>query len=67
MVLTCHFSDREMEVGGSGIEGHPELHGLFEASLDYMRPYLKRIVSVLSQARQHRPTIPATWNLGSEN
>lgn len=42
-MLTCHFSDREMEAGGSEIEGHSQLHGLlFEASLDYIRPYLEK-------------------------
>lgn len=30
------------EAGGSGIEGHSELHRPFEASLDYTRPYLKK-------------------------
>jgi hypothetical protein len=30
-----------MEVGGSGVQGHPQLHITLETSLGYTRPLLK--------------------------
>lgn len=35
-----------METGGSGIEGHPGLHGEFEDSLGYIRPCLKKLFHI---------------------
>lgn len=36
----CFPSAQEVEAGGSGIRGHPQLHSVFEAGQGYMRPCL---------------------------
>ena len=36
-------STQEKEERGSGIQGHLQLHSDFEASLEYMSPYLPQI------------------------
>lgn len=40
-VHTSNHSTQKAEGGGSGVEGQWCLPSGFEASLDYMRPYLK--------------------------
>lgn len=35
---TCNPAAQEVEAGGLGIEGQPQLRSKFEASLSYMRP-----------------------------
>lgn len=42
MALACHPSVWEVESGGSGVQGYPQLHGEFMASLSYMSPCQKR-------------------------
>lgn len=37
----CHPSNWEVEAGGSGVEGHPQLHNEFETSQGNVRPCLK--------------------------
>lgn len=37
----CNPSTQEVEVGQSGVQGHPRKHSTFEASLDYLKPCLK--------------------------
>lgn len=37
--VPCH--PREVEVGDRGVQGHPQLHVEFEASLECRRPCLK--------------------------
>lgn len=32
--FSCKLSTRKVEAGGSGVQGHPELHSESEASLD---------------------------------
>lgn len=32
---------KQVQAGGSEVEGHPWLHSKAEASSDYMRPWLK--------------------------
>lgn len=39
---TCYLSTREAEAGGSEVQHHLSLHSKFEASLDYVRPCLKK-------------------------
>lgn len=40
-VLACNPMTLEVESGGSGVQGHPQLHEEIEASLGYMSPCLK--------------------------
>lgn len=45
-VFACNLSTWDMVLGGSEIQGHPQLHGEFEASLAYTRPCFKIIISM---------------------
>jgi hypothetical protein len=42
VVYTCHSRPWEVKVRKSGVQGHPQLHRVLEASLCYMRPCLKQ-------------------------
>lgn len=39
---TCHLNTLEVGAEGSGVQGHPWLHGQFKDSLECMRPCLKK-------------------------
>lgn len=41
MIHNVSPGTQEVEVGESGVQGHPQLHSVSEDSLDYMRPYYK--------------------------
>lgn len=41
VVHICNHSILQVEVGRSEVQRYPRLHSKLEASLDYMRPYLK--------------------------
>lgn len=36
-VHSCHPSTQEVEMGGAGVQGHPQLYNEFKASLGLMR------------------------------
>lgn len=40
-VHACNSNTQEVEGGGSEVQGHPQLHSEFKASLGYIKPYLK--------------------------
>jgi hypothetical protein len=42
MKQACNPSPQEGEVGESGVQGHPQLHSIVTASLNYLRPCLKK-------------------------
>ena len=37
-VHTCNRSIRDVDIGGSGVQGHSQLHSEFKVSLGYMKP-----------------------------
>jgi hypothetical protein len=41
VVYIYHPSTKKAEAEGSGVQGHRQLHGDFEASLGYIKPRLK--------------------------
>lgn len=41
VLLSSNSGLKEVDVGRSAIQGHPQLHRRFQASLNYRRPYLK--------------------------
>lgn len=41
VVHICNHSILQVAAGRSEVQRHPRLHSKLEASLDYMRPYLK--------------------------
>lgn len=41
VTYACHLGTWEVEAGGPGVEGHPQLHNEFEASLGSMTPCLE--------------------------
>lgn len=40
MVDACNYSIEDMNIGGSGVQGQPELPSEFKANLDEVRPCL---------------------------
>lgn len=41
-VLACNLSTQEVEEGRLAIQGHYKLYSKLEATLGYVRPYLKK-------------------------
>lgn len=50
---TCNFNTQEVEVGGSGIQGHPWPHKAFKTNLGYIIHYLKRGIEEKRITVQH--------------
>lgn len=45
MVHVHNHSTGEVEAGGSVVQGQPQLRAELEVNLDYLRPYLKKIIN----------------------
>lgn len=43
-VHTCYPSTQEVEVGGSGVQGQPQLHSEFKAILGHMKSSQKKFL-----------------------
>lgn len=54
MVRTCNPSTPEVvEAGGSRIQGHPQVHSKFEASMGYKRPKKEKRKGGREKGRSH--------------
>lgn len=47
VVHTCHPSAQEVEVGGSGVQGHSQLHSEFKAILGHMKSSQKNFFKLV--------------------
>lgn len=57
---TCNSSTNEVEAGESWVQGHPQIHMEFEASLSYLRPCGRRW-----KGKPKKPSVmPKTAELG---
>lgn len=65
---TCHLSTLEVGAEGSGVQGHPWLHGQFKDSLECMRPMVTCGLCVLEPTTwrrdQTRASCPLTFICG---
>lgn len=52
LAYACNPSMKELEAGGPGMQGYPQLYGDFKASLSYMKPCLKPYTKQNLEAEQ---------------
>lgn len=57
----------EVEAEGSGVQGHPQLHSEFEASLGYIRSCLKKKKNTYKTKPRQKQKQSKTQNINNKN